>query len=55
LIDEARRAARRVLELNSNFSLARFKVGFAAYLHPSYVERFEPFIQKIGFPDRTPE
>lgn len=53
LVDEARRAAQRVLELNPSFSLEQFSVNFAAYLHSSYVTRFMPFIEDIGFPERT--
>lgn len=55
LIDEARRAAQRVLELNPTFSLAQFRINFSAYFHSNYLERFEPFITNIGFPEQAPE
>lgn len=51
LIEEARHAAKRVLELNPGFSFTQFKNVFSAYLHPNYVARFEPFIRDLGFPE----
>jgi adenylate cyclase len=49
--DEARRATKRVLELNPNFSQSHFLSNVGAYFHPDYVERFLPHIRSIGFPE----
>ncbi len=46
LMEEARRAASRVLELNPNFTLR----SFAATLHPDFVTRFLKFVKPFDFP-----
>ena len=47
LMEEARRAASRVLELNPNFTLR----SFAATLHPDFVTRFLKFVKPFDFPN----
>ena len=47
LMEEARKAAARVLELNPNFTLS----GFAAIFHPNYVARFTKYVEPLGFPE----
>ncbi|MDP6567544.1 MAG: adenylate/guanylate cyclase domain-containing protein [Alphaproteobacteria bacterium] len=51
LMEEAQRAATRVMEVMPDFTLRFFESNFGAFIHPDYVERFRPHISHLGFPE----
>jgi adenylate cyclase len=50
-VEEAKRAAEIVMKLKPEFSLSRLPDTFGSTFTATYIERFMPYIQDLGFPE----